>query len=123
MNMPRFVQSIWFRALDFALILTCLCAFLATQTLSSAAQGPAAGARFKIAGIVVNSITAAPLVKARISLTDTADRANTLSIITTENGRFAFTSLNRGKYALQGAKLGFIPGGYEQHEEFSTAIV
>jgi hypothetical protein len=120
--MPRFVRSIWFRALDLAVILTCLCAFLATQTLS-AAQGPAADAKFKIAGMVVNSITAAPLVKARISLTDTANRANTLSIITTENGRFAFTSLNRGKYALQGAKLGFIPAGYEQHEEFSTAIV
>src|SRR6202035_2677017 len=32
-------------------------------------------------------------------------------------------SLNRGKYSLEGAKRGFIPAAYEQHEQFSTAIV
>jgi hypothetical protein len=116
--MPRFARPMLLTILNFALILLSVCTFLPSR-----ADGQAPAANFKIAGTVVNSISGAPLAKTRISLMDTANRANTLSIVTTENGRFAFTSLKRGKYALQGAKLGFISGGYEQHEEFSTAIV
>jgi hypothetical protein len=116
--MPRFARPMLLTILNFALTLLGVCTFLPSR-----ADGQAPAANFKIAGTVVNSISSAPLAKTRISLMDTANRANTLSIVTTENGRFEFTSLKRGKYALQGAKLGFIPGGYEQHEEFSTAIV
>src|SRR5271154_5791071 len=48
---------------------------------------------------------------------------NASSGITSEDGRFEFTQLPAGKYALQGAKRGFIEAGYDQHEQFSTAIV
>ena len=44
-------------------------------------------------------------------------------MITSENGHFEFGSLKPGKFSLQGAKRGFIPAAYEQHEQFSTAIV
>src|SRR5881392_2922941 len=44
-------------------------------------------------------------------------------MITSENGHFEFDSLKPGKFSLQGAKRGFIPAAYEQHEQFSTAIV
>jgi hypothetical protein len=54
---------------------------------------------------------------------DTANRANILSVITGDDGHFEFYSLYRAKYSLQGARRGFISAGYEQHEEFSTAIV
>ncbi|HEY6768638.1 MAG TPA: carboxypeptidase regulatory-like domain-containing protein, partial [Candidatus Sulfotelmatobacter sp.] len=76
-----------------------------------------------IAGTVVNSVTGAPLGKARITLMDTANRANMLSVISGDDGHFEFYSLYRAKYSLQGAKRGFISAAYEQHEQFSTAIV
>jgi len=44
-------------------------------------------------------------------------------VLTTDDGRFIFTSLKRGKFSLVGARRGFILTRYEQHEQFSTAIV
>ena len=120
--MPSFVRSIWFRALPIAAVLHCFCTSLPAQT-RSAEQGSAADLKFKIAGTVVNSITGAPLGKARITLMDTANRANMLSVVTGDDGHFEFYSLYRAKYSLQGAKRGFISAAYEQHEQFSTAIV
>jgi len=119
--MRAFVQPTWHTLLSLALLLLCFCTFLVPHA-SSANQASANGG-FKIAGTVVNSVTGAPLGKARITLMDAANRANFLSVITADNGHFEFYSLNRGKYSLEGAKRGFISAGYEQHEEFSTAIV
>jgi len=44
-------------------------------------------------------------------------------MITNESGRFEFDRIPPGKYSLVGAKRGFLTGAYEQHEQFSTAIV
>jgi Carboxypeptidase regulatory-like domain len=120
--MPKLGRSIWFGIVNFALILLCACTFVPSEA-RSANQASAANTKFKIAGTVVNSITGAPLGKARITLMDTANRANMLSVITGDDGHFEFYSLYRAKYSLQGASRGFISAGYEQHEEFSTAIV
>lgn len=79
--------------------------------------------KFKIAGRIVSSLTGTPLVKARVSLFDTGNPADAVWMITSENGHFEFGSLKPGKFSLQGAKRGFIPAAYEQHEQFSTAIV
>jgi hypothetical protein len=78
---------------------------------------------FRISGTVVNAITGDPLSQARISIAETGDRGRPTSIITSENGRFDFPRLKTGKYSLQGAKRGFISAAYDQHEQFSTAIV
>src|ERR1700722_6553217 len=120
--MRTFLQPTRHALLNLALILLCFCTFFAPHA-RSANQESAANTKFKIAGTVVNSITGAPLGKARITLMDTAIRANTLSVVTGDDGHFEFFSLYRAKYSLQGAKRGFISAGYEQHKEFSTAIV
>jgi len=44
-------------------------------------------------------------------------------MITSENGQFEFGSLKPGKFSLRGAKRGYISAAYEQHAQFSTAIV
>jgi hypothetical protein len=44
-------------------------------------------------------------------------------MITGDDGHFEFRNLPAGKYALNGAKRGYISAAYEQHEQFSTAIV
>ena len=81
------------------------------------------GQTTKIAGTVVNAITGEPLSQARITIAETRERAKLISMITSENGHFEFVQVKPGKYSLQGAKRGFISSAYEQHEQFSTAIV
>jgi hypothetical protein len=120
--MPRSLRPILFTILRLSLILVCTLTPLPTNG-RSANQASAANIKFKIAGTVVNSVTGAPLGKARITLMDTANRANMLFVITGDDGHFEFYSLYRAKYSLQGAKRGFISAAYEQHEQFSTAIV
>ena len=78
---------------------------------------------FKIAGTVVNAMTGAPLSQARISIAGTEDRSKPAFLITAEDGHFEFSPLQPGKYSLMGAKRGFISAAYEQHEQYSTAIV
>jgi protocatechuate 3,4-dioxygenase beta subunit len=85
--------------------------------------GSQAGQTFRITGTVVNAMTGAPLSQARISIANTKDRAKVTSMSTSENGHFEFLQLKPGKYSLQGAKRGFLSSAFEQHEQFSTAIV
>ncbi len=101
-----------------------LCSTCAGQTSSGAQAPPETNVTpTKIAGTVVNAATGMPLAQARISISDTKNRANTIWMVTAEDGRFEFDRVPAGKYSLVGAKRGFLTGAYEQHEQFSTAIV
>ena len=89
----------------------------------STGNGLSVTGTFLVAGVAVDANTGTPLSKARVSLADTRNRKESIWVITREDGRFEFTGLAAGKYALQGAKTGYIAGAYQQHEQFSTAIV
>lgn len=78
---------------------------------------------YAIAGTVVNRVTGAPLGDARISLVDVETRKSVALQITAENGHFEFLGLPAKKFSLDSAKRGYISASYEQHEQFSTAIV
>jgi hypothetical protein len=78
---------------------------------------------YRIAGTVVNAITGAPLARANVSLAETQERARMISAVTDESGHFEFSGLSEGKYSLQGERGGFLTAAYEQHEQYSTAIV
>ncbi len=82
---------------------------------------PAGGCR--IAGTVVSKADRRPLVRARITVRDANDPKKFEFIITSENGKFEFNGVPAGKYSLNGAKRGFISASYDQHDQFSTAIV
>ena len=109
--------------LCFAMAMLLLSARVGAQ--SAPAQSAAADSQsaFKISGTVINEITASPLDRTRVTLVDTTNQANRWSVITTENGHFAFTALPRGKFSLFAARRGFLRAFYQQHEQFSTAIV
>lgn len=79
--------------------------------------------RFKIAGTVVNAVTGAPLERVKVSIANTAVRNQKIEMLTVAGGHFEFTGLPPGKYSLQGARRGYQTSSYEQHEQYSTAIV
>ena len=114
---------LWTKTGTLGAIALFLCAFASAQGAQIERRPPDADPKFRISGTVVNALTGSPLSQALVALTDTADQVNTLSVLTTEDGRFAFTSLKPGKFSLLGARRGFIRSFYEQHEQFSTAIV
>src|SRR2546423_3319513 len=110
-----------FLALGFALV--CCCTLLVAQNRSESSKQANANGTFRIAGIVVSQTTGAPLARTRVSVTDTRNPRNAQWVVTGDDGHFAFDGFAAGKYSLQGARRGFIPTTYDQHGQFSTAIV
>lgn len=107
----------------FGLALVCWCAIAFAQNPPENAKTTTAGSTFRIAGIVVSAASGTPLARTRVSIADTKNRRNAQWIITGDDGHFEFNHLSAGKYALQGARRGFVAAAYEQHGQFSTAIV
>ncbi len=78
---------------------------------------------YRVAGIVVSKIDGHPLGQSRVTLADASNPQKFQAAITEDDGKFVFPSVPAGKFSLIGAKRGFIPAGYDQHDQFSTAIV
>ena len=91
------------------------------------AQAPSAGQQapstYTVSGTVVSATTGTPLAQTRVTLTDTNNSRNVASLLTGEDGRFAFRRLGPGKYSLQGSRRGYLTSGYQQHEQFWSALV
>ena len=119
-TLPRQTQ-LTIPVLGFAFL--CSCAILSAQNRLEGPKPTAINRAFKIAGVVVNGASGAPLARTRVTLVETKNPRNTQWMITAEDGRFEFNHLSAGKYSLRGARSGFIPAAYEQHEQYSTAIV
>src|SRR5207302_327456 len=104
-----------------------LLARIVSPGLCSAQSGSREGApvngSFRIAGTVVSASSGAPLGQALVSIVNTKDPRDAHSMVTSEDGHFEFKQLKAGKYSLKGARRGFVTGFYNQHEQFSTAIV
>ena len=102
-------------------LLFALSALLRAQT---PAQMPAGSiGHFRIAGTILSASEGHPLSRARVSLQDVKYPQYQIFMITGDNGHFEFANLPAGKYSLLGAKRGYITASYDQHEQFSTAIV
>ncbi|HKW34898.1 MAG TPA: carboxypeptidase-like regulatory domain-containing protein [Candidatus Acidoferrum sp.] len=95
---------------------------IAAQTPSST-KDESSEVRFTIAGTVLSSSSGTPLDRARVEVSDVRNAQQVVHFITTEDGHFEFKGLKAGKYNLQGAKRGYLTAGYDQHEQYSTAVV
>jgi hypothetical protein len=107
-----------------AQVLGCLLFPVSATLLAQTPPQLSAGSlsHFRIAGTVVGA-SEGQLSRARVSLQDVKNPKSEIFMITGDNGHFEFGNLHAGKYSLQGAKRGYITGTYDQHEQFSTAIV
>jgi carboxypeptidase family protein len=107
--------------------LTLACLLLAqSAALSAQTQTPVSEAgvgSFRIAGTILGAREGHPLSRARVSVRNVKNPQNQISMITGDDGHFEFANLPAGKYSLLGAKRGYITASYDQHEQFSTAIV
>ena len=92
------------------------------QTASSA-QAASSAESYRIAGVVVGKGDGNPLARARIVVREVKSPEKFETVITGDDGKFAFTGVPAGKYSLSGQKRGFISAAYDQHDRYSTAIV
>jgi Carboxypeptidase regulatory-like domain len=96
------------------------------QTRSTPAKSNAAGAvsaGYRIAGTLVSKTDEHLLAGARVTLVEVNQTDKLAFVITKEDGKFAFNNLPAGKFSLTGAKHGFISAAYDQHDQYSTAVV
>src|SRR5260370_27749423 len=91
------------------------------------AAGPAAAASaqksFRISGTVVDAMNGQPLAHAQVSISAQGVRDSGQSVVTAEDGRFAFENLPAGHYPLFSRRKGYLQQVYKQHDQFSTAII
>jgi hypothetical protein len=109
-----------------SLLMTALCllgarALTAAQTPSTPQTTPGNG--YRIAGTIVSKTDGHPLARARVTVRDARNPQKFESVVTAENGKFEFNGVPAGKYDLHGAKRGYVSASYDQHDQFSTAIV
>jgi hypothetical protein len=78
---------------------------------------------YRIAGTVVNDQTGEPLQHATVAVLAEADSHTVESVETGSDGRFSLPRLPAAKYQLTASKRGFRTAFYDEHQEFSTAVV
>jgi hypothetical protein len=78
---------------------------------------------FRVAGTVVSKTDGHPISGARVALASVKNRQKPESMVTGDDGKFEFTGVPAGKYSLNGARRGFISAFYDQHDQYSSAIV
>jgi hypothetical protein len=118
--------SIPARPFSFLLVMSLQLLVAPTKPAAQTAYEPRSstpGGKYRIAGTVVSKTDGHPLARARITLRDAKAPQKFESLITADDGKFEFTGVPAGKYDLHGAKRGFISASYDQHEQFSTALV
>lgn len=111
------IRCLWLLSAGFVAM---LCSARAQTESAAWAQIPSGP--YRIAGTVVNAKAGNALARCRVAIADTKNRQSVQFVITGDDGRFEF-HVPAGKYSLEGAKRGFATGSYNQHDQFSTAIV
>jgi Carboxypeptidase regulatory-like domain len=94
----------------------CLATLFAAATSAGAQQSQRG---YRIAGVVVDSATGAPVPHATVSVFQDAEETQSTS---GEDGRFIFSGLAAAKYPLSATAHGYVREGYQQHGAYTTGI-
>jgi hypothetical protein len=78
---------------------------------------------YRIAGVVVDSVTGQPLDGAEVTIAPTTNSDEPQTLLTDSDGRFLFSNLPSAKYGLSATRRGYAPQDFNQHEGYNTAIV
>ena len=101
------------------------CTVLAASMLGQEPPQPAPAAvtPSEISGVLVDAVTGQPIRHARIAIAPVTQRDAYTTILTDEGGGFLFSNLAPGKYTLTAQQRGYFTQSFNQHEQFSSAIV
>jgi 5-hydroxyisourate hydrolase-like protein (transthyretin family) len=78
---------------------------------------------YAVTGTVVNSVSGDPVRGATVALTGPADDQVQATTRSGDDGRFALRAMPAGKYRLRASHRGYTTSLYEEHENFSSAVV
>ena len=78
---------------------------------------------YQISGAVVDHLTNQPLHQVLVQIVRTGKAGGDASALTSDDGRFTFLHLPKGKYRLTAQKRGQRPQGFHADGVYSTAIV
>jgi len=110
---------------SLALLLAMSCLTALPQAVPSATirASSSASSLYRIAGKVVNAVTGEIVRHATVALLAEEDSHTVESVETDNDGAFALECLPAAKYQLTASKRGFRTSFYDEHDEFSSAIV
>jgi protocatechuate 3,4-dioxygenase beta subunit len=77
---------------------------------------------FQITGTVVDAGTNQLLSSARVVIAPITKRDAFTVVVTGQNGSFSFSNLTPGKYSLSAQRRGYLTQGFNQHDQFASAI-
>jgi hypothetical protein len=101
-----------------------LLGFCFVMAARAQASSPSEPSSFSISGIVVSATTGTPLDRADVTLSTGGQNGSQVAdTVSGENGRFRFDGLEAGLYSIEGYRRGYIAGGYQEHDGYSTGIV
>jgi protocatechuate 3,4-dioxygenase beta subunit len=107
-------------------IFVMLLVILAFTGAAPAQNRPAYGAvpgQYTIAGVLLNALTGEPLQRATVEALKESDSHAMAACVTDSEGRFTLEHLATAKYQLTASRRGFRTAFYDEHDEYSTAIV
>lgn len=111
------------RGAVFLLALSCACLPALPQDAHQAALNTPVSGPYKISGTVVNSVSGEPLRRASVAVLTEEDSHTVESVLSDNEGRFALPGLAAAKYQLTASKRGFRTAFYDEHDDYSTAVV
>ena len=135
------------KAIAWVLVVVCCGVGLAQPPAQTKREAkPGSGVRYEITGVVVNSVDGSPVAKCRMTANPAAGRAGMMvgfgagtpgfvpgnrqfpapandGFDCDAHGRFVVTVPSAGAWRLTANARGFVSAAYDQHEQFSSAIV
>jgi protocatechuate 3,4-dioxygenase beta subunit len=100
-----------------------LAVLLGSLAVAAPQTAPAAGPLYPIAGTLTDSATGEPIFGATLTLAIERPRSLIQTTISDAHGRFAFVPIPAGKYAVTASRRGYLAAAFDQHEQYSSAIV
>lgn len=78
---------------------------------------------YRIAGTVTNAVTGDAVAGATMTLRAGQPRETIQTVVTDANGHFELQPVEAGKYSLIGLRRGYITEAFDEHGQYSSAIV
>ena len=97
--------------------------YVASASAQSGSSAQTAAAAYRIAGTVVNAVTGGPVRGATVAVLAEDDSRRIASVQSGNDGRFDIPVPAAGTYQLSASKRGYASAFYDEHGQFSSAIV